>query len=222
MRPSALFLVALATTVGCADTTEPLETTAVDPSSIVSAVMISSNGAAATVQLSWFSNSDTSRPLLVGAGERLIVRASDAPARDLARVDDKYFALIPTTSSTITVALVKPSGELAFDVALPPEFVVRPPVGPVSRSQPFTLDWTAAPGPIALEVDSPCFGSPIRRGVAQDTGSFTFYPGDFGTGVANCTLSIAVTRQSSFKTTTPFSAGGTVRQVRTIRLETTP
>ncbi len=211
---------------GCANDTDALLTTAIDPSAIVATAGVTSNGSAATIQLTWFAKTDTAHALELGPGDRLVVRAPDAAARDLAHVGDGYYALLPTTASTVTIALVRPAGELAVDVPLPPPFTVTGPAGPVPRSQPIAIAWDVpAPGtegPVELTVDSPCFGSTIRRTVAKDTGAFTFYPGDFGSGVASCTLAIAVTRRSGLTVKTPWSMSVGVRQVRTLNLETTP
>ncbi|CAN5802556.1 hypothetical protein BH09MYX1_BH09MYX1_60870 [soil metagenome] len=206
----------------CADTTTPLETSAVDPSTIVSNVVVNGNGSAVTVQLRWFSKSDTTRLLVLGGGDRLVARAADATERDLAAVDDQYFVLIPTKASSITIALVRPTGEIAIDVPLPVPFVVTAPAGPVSRAQPITLTWAPSPGPVDLRVASACFVGAISRRVAEDTGSFTFYPGDFGTGVAACSLDVVVSRSTYFTTKTPLALGGPTAQLRTIHLETTP
>lgn len=222
-RIAFTLLACSAVAAACSNPTNTIETTDVDAASITSTVDITSNGAGATVRLAWSTSTDPTRALVVGAGHRLVVRAADAPARDLAFVEDAYYAYLPTTSQTVTIALLEPSGELAFDVPLPKDFTVEGPPTPVSRSAPMELKWVPDPSRGAsLQLTSPCFGLPIDRVVAQDTGSFTFYPGDFGAVKTACTLSIAVQRKGTFASTTPFRMTGVVAQVRTIRLETDP
>jgi hypothetical protein len=209
---------------GCADPLpDVIQTTAVDPSKIVGNAAVTSNGRAATIRLSWYAPGAPT--LEVGPGDRLVMRAPDAPALDLARVGDAYYALLPTTATTVTIALLRPSGEIALDVPLPAPFVVSAPAGPVPRSQPIVLTWDpptlGQDGPVDLTADSTCFGT-VERRVAKDTGSFTFYPGDFGSGQASCTLSIAVKRTASVSVKTPWTMSVVARQVRTVQIETTP
>ena len=217
-------LAALASAhVACTNDATVIETTDVDPASISSTIEVTSNGVGASVQLGWSSSTDTTRSLVVGAGDRLVVRAADAAPRDLSYVEGRYFAYLPTTSQTVTIALMRPAGELAFDVLLPKDFTVEGPPAPVSRSVPMEFKWVADPTRgAALTLLSTCFSLAIERSVAKDTGSFTFYPGDFGQVKTACTFSVAVTRTGSYSASTPFRMNGITRQVRTIRVETTP
>lgn len=226
MRRAVLALVVLVVASGCADPPpDTIETSAIDPSTIGGILEVDGNGSAVVVGLSWYARSDTSKVLVLGAGDRLVVRATDAAPRDLTRVGQRYFALLPTTATTITVALVRPSGERAVDVALPPAFTVKGPTGIVPRSLPFDLTWDQAlwDAPTQLRVTSPCFAT-IRRQVAQDTGTFTFFPGDFATGTPSCTLAITVTRTTVEALPKGNALGlvGSSSQHRTIQLETTP
>lgn len=210
-------------TAACTTDTNTIATTDVDSATIKSTIEVTSNGVGVTVRLSWFTGQDTTRALVVGPGDRLVVRAPDAPARDLSAFEEAYYAYLPTTSQTVTIALLRPSGELAFSVPLPPDFTLEAPPAPIVRSNPLEIKWVAdATRGASLSIESPCFQSSIERSVAVDTGSFTFFPGDFPPVKTACTLFVAVRRSGTFSASSPFLMSGVVRQVRTLRLETNP
>jgi hypothetical protein len=214
--------VGVAFVASCAAPIEQPKSSTVPPSSIQTFVDVTSNGSAATIELRWSSQSDTTQALVLGPDDRLRARAADAAPRDLAFVENKYFGLVPTLTSTVTISLVQPRGELDTEVKLPPSFVVNAPPGPVTRSQPIVLGWTPWQGGVRVTVTGPCLPLAIERRITQDTGGFTLSPGDFGNVVAACTLTVVVTRSDTFYQATPIRTNGLVHQVRTINVETTP
>lgn len=217
-----ILFVGVALVVSCAAPMEQPKTSTVPTSSIQTSIDVTSNGSAATIELTWSSEVDTRQHLILGPDDRLRVRAPDAAPRDLTFVENKYFGLVTTQASTVTISLVQPKGELDTEVTLPPSFVINAPLGPISRSQPIVLGWTPWQRGIRLTAMGPCLPHTIERRLTQDPGGFTLYPGDFGTGVAGCTLVVVVTRSDTFNQPTPIRASGLVHQVRTISLETTP
>ena len=83
-RFALAFLATLAAaTAACTNDVSVIETTDVDPASISSSIEVTSNGVGSSVQLGWSASSDTTRQLVVGSGDLLVLRAADGAPRDV-------------------------------------------------------------------------------------------------------------------------------------------